>query len=449
MTDQTAEQQLAAIRRQMAAPGPTLEQQAEWDTADQAMARRIRTSRPGVPLHHAFATLQTLRTIQWIDVAAEERSSRPDPVEGGHEAALGQTEARLTRLQTRVQNVADEARGSIRDWLIDALADLPDPRQPSTARPAPDDSDPADLTGYLAPEPAIRCLTAAADTVTRPRCPHCQMPHDLEPGSPPVTVCASIRQRIDEAERLHGEGDHRLCCRADCDVLQQRDTETVPDDRPSRLADLRAEIAAALEAADYSGTMRRGDLADSIMPVFYRAWPWLQAEAEDAVDIARLRADKTALQAALTDTLTVRRQHIGRLTQRATELEAERDRLTDELRQYAEVESADAAAGSYALRAEHAEQQRDQLADTLRQVLAKFHPVHTADRRTVKGHTARVTPADHERWTAMLGQQPEPSPAAAIEVRDPRPRCEGSPTLIPRQLMADHMRDTHPEEQQP
>jgi len=185
-------------------------------------------------------------------------------------------------------------------------------------------------------------------------------------------------------------------------------TEPASNDWPSRRAGLRNEIAAALEAADYSGTMRRGDLADSIMPVFYRAWPWLQAEAEDAADIARLRADKTALQAALTDTLTVRRQHIGRITRRAAELEAERDRLTDELRQYAEVESADAAAGSYAHRAERAEQQRDQLAATLTEVLAAFHPVHTADRRTVKGHTARVTPADHKRWTAMCGQQSEP-----------------------------------------
>lgn len=51
---------------------------------------------------------------------------------------------------------------------------------------------------------------------------------------------------------------------------------------PSRRAGLRDEIAAALEAADYSGTMRRGDLADSVMPVLYRAWPWLRAEAERA-----------------------------------------------------------------------------------------------------------------------------------------------------------------------
>ena len=40
------------------------------------------------------------------------------------------------------------------------------------------------------------------------------------------------------------------------------------------------------------------------------------------------------------------------------------------------------------------------------------------------------------------------NPAAAVEVRDPCPRCEGSPTLIPRQQMAGHMRDEHSEEQQ-
>jgi len=54
------------------------------------------------------------------------------------------------------------------------------------------------------------------------------------------------------------------------------------DPTPSRRAGLRDEIAAALEAADYSGNMRRGDLADSVMPVLYREWPWLRAEAEDA-----------------------------------------------------------------------------------------------------------------------------------------------------------------------
>jgi hypothetical protein len=54
----------------------------------------------------------------------------------------------------------------------------------------------------------------------------------------------------------------------------------VTDQTPSTRAGLRDEIAAALEAADYSGSMRRGDLADAILPVLYRAWPWLRAEAD-------------------------------------------------------------------------------------------------------------------------------------------------------------------------
>jgi len=62
---------------------------------------------------------------------------------------------------------------------------------------------------------------------------------------------------------------------------------------PSRRAGLRDEIAAALEAADYRMDMRRGDLADAVLPVLYREWPWLRAEAEDTavppVDQAALR----------------------------------------------------------------------------------------------------------------------------------------------------------------
>lgn len=70
MTDQpTPEQQLATIRRKMAAPSPTPEQAAQWDAADRAMADRIHAARPGVPTHQAFATLQTLRTIQRLDKA--------------------------------------------------------------------------------------------------------------------------------------------------------------------------------------------------------------------------------------------------------------------------------------------------------------------------------------------------------------------------------------------
>jgi hypothetical protein len=62
---------------------------------------------------------------------------------------------------------------------------------------------------------------------------------------------------------------------------------------PSTRAGLRDEIADALEAADYSGNMRRGDLADSVMPVLYRAWPWLRAEAEE-LEQARAEAESAA-----------------------------------------------------------------------------------------------------------------------------------------------------------
>jgi hypothetical protein len=48
--------------------------------------------------------------------------------------ALYDDRDRHARLRSRVQAAAEEARGGIRDWLIDALADSADPREPSTAR---------------------------------------------------------------------------------------------------------------------------------------------------------------------------------------------------------------------------------------------------------------------------------------------------------------------------
>lgn len=66
-------------------------------------------------------------------------------------------------------------------------------------------------------------------------------------------------------------------------------------DHPSRRAGLRDEIADALEAADYRMDMRRGDLADAIMPVLYREWPWLRAEAEAAAAVSVSAADRAAV----------------------------------------------------------------------------------------------------------------------------------------------------------
>lgn len=75
--------------------------------------------------------------------------------------------------------------------------------------------DEADPTSWIhSPGSDTRCLDA------RPRCPHCQMPHDLTPDSLPAAVCASTRQRIADAAQAHTLGDHSGCCRVDCDVLQ-------------------------------------------------------------------------------------------------------------------------------------------------------------------------------------------------------------------------------------
>jgi hypothetical protein len=49
----------------------------------------------------------------------------------GQQQRAERAEAALARLRTRVQDAADEARGSMRDWLVDALADLDDPRTPA------------------------------------------------------------------------------------------------------------------------------------------------------------------------------------------------------------------------------------------------------------------------------------------------------------------------------
>ena len=56
----------------------------------------------------------------------------------------------------------------------------------------------------------------------RPRCPHCQIGHDLTPGSMAVRACASILASLADAKRRHAEGDHGSCARVDCDVVRER-----------------------------------------------------------------------------------------------------------------------------------------------------------------------------------------------------------------------------------
>lgn len=70
---------LAGLRAAMTAPLPTDAEIAAWNEADRAMAERIRRVLPGVPLHHAFATLQTLRIIQRQDQLMAKQTEGPTP----------------------------------------------------------------------------------------------------------------------------------------------------------------------------------------------------------------------------------------------------------------------------------------------------------------------------------------------------------------------------------
>lgn len=55
---------LADIQARAFAPLPSGEEIAEWDAADKETASKIRAARPGIPLHHVYAVLQTLRVVQ-------------------------------------------------------------------------------------------------------------------------------------------------------------------------------------------------------------------------------------------------------------------------------------------------------------------------------------------------------------------------------------------------
>lgn len=78
------------------------------------------------------------------------------------------------------------------------------------------------LHGARLIEAELRRVAEEAQAEERPRCPHCQMSHDLTPGGLPVAMCESVRHRIAKAEQLHTEGDHSLCARVDCDVVRDR-----------------------------------------------------------------------------------------------------------------------------------------------------------------------------------------------------------------------------------
>lgn len=121
--------------------------------------------------------------------------------------------------------------------------------------------------GVLWAADRLRRMADEAQPGERPRCEHCGLPHDLTPGSLPATVCAATRQRIAEAEQRHAAGDHGLCCRADCDVLQRRAAEAQPECSASRtghcLREAESETACDTEAGECVHGGRPADEAQS------------------------------------------------------------------------------------------------------------------------------------------------------------------------------------------
>jgi hypothetical protein len=127
---------------------------------------------------------------------------------------------------------APECAACQRSWPCQTYNAVTEPAPSGPAIPASDDSDPADLTGYIAPDPPIGCLnlTAGPD----------------------------------------------------------------PDDWPSRRTGLRDQLAAALYERERPPREPRWAeaypcdrevfeaMADTARTVLYREWPWLRAEAEDA-----------------------------------------------------------------------------------------------------------------------------------------------------------------------
>jgi endonuclease III-like uncharacterized protein len=103
------------------------------------------------------------------------------------------------------------------------------------------------------------------------------------------------------------------------------------------------------------------------------------------------------------------------------QLYADLDRAHTELRWWAEADSADAAAGSYALRAERAEQERDLLARTIAATSKQTVAQVLADARAALGST---TPAICELPHQTIAEEDaceQQRLAAADETPEPTP----------------------------
>ncbi|ELP67619.1 hypothetical protein STRTUCAR8_08597 [Streptomyces turgidiscabies Car8] len=185
---------------------------------------------------------------------------------------------------------------------------------------------------------------------------------------------------------------------------------------------------------------------------------------------------------------------VDRLTAELADYDERTERLAAELRRYTEAESADAAAGSYAGRVQELEAVLASVRQ-LHQPIADDSGPSYCQTCTQEGTQPQrvgwwvpypcptvaaldsVAPAiaQPEPWLRVDFTSPDPTTANtsalslrdhltaefpgvgmrissnAVEgepiLRDPCPLCESSPTLIPRQLMDEHVATVHPEVQ--
>lgn len=167
-----------------------------------------------------------------------------------------------------------------------------------------DPGDPGDLAGYLEPDPPIGCLNlvagpdAEADEFSyeeRERTGR-NAGLTIEPTLPATATEVEVECVYDNGCGKP-EGECAVTCKAVLDAVantigKQRAAD--PNDWPSRRTGLRDQLAAALYErerpprdpawADAYAMDREvfEPMADTVLAVLYREWPWLRAEAEDA-----------------------------------------------------------------------------------------------------------------------------------------------------------------------
>jgi hypothetical protein len=116
----------------------------------------------------------------------------------------------------------------------------------------------------------------------RPRCPHCQMPHDLTPGSLPVAACTSIRDRIAEALHVH------LACTADIRLTEAEMDAMMAEGTPVEVTvpgeDLRESLTAAL--TDYPVALWTAEnLVARVWRVIRPELEWLRRQLAEATAV--------------------------------------------------------------------------------------------------------------------------------------------------------------------